>query len=87
MINVYRGLAFFWGEGGAGSHDSPSLPPPTPYSLISEPNKVQKFQFQTSRILLLANVQKLHEPGISQFLPCTLQFLEIYGGFPFFLAT
>ena len=42
---------------------------------ISEPNKVQQFQFQTSEILLLTGVQKFCEPEISCFLSCMLQFL------------
>ena len=56
-------------------YSSPPPPPPL-YSSISEPNKIEKFHFQTSRILLLTNVQKLHEPEISQFLQCMLQFLD-----------
>ena len=75
MFNVYRSVAF-GGEGVQGAMTHPPLPPPPPYSSISERNKVKKFQFQTSRILLLTNVQKLHEPEISQFLPCILQFLD-----------
>ena len=42
---------------------------------ISEPNKVQQVQFQTSEILLLTGVQKFCEPEISCFLSCMLQFL------------
>ena len=38
--------------------------------------KVQKFQFETSGILLFTDVQKLYVPEISQFLPCKLQFLD-----------
>ena len=37
--------------------------PPLP--LISEPNKVQQFQFQTSGILLSTGVQKLYESKTS----------------------
>ena len=50
------------GAGGRGGH----APPPPPTS-ISEPNKVQKFQFQTSGMLLFTDVQ--YGPEISQFLP------------------
>ena len=49
------------------------LPPPTS---ISEPNKVRKFQFETSGILIFTDVQKLYGPEIPQFLPCTVQFLD-----------
>ena len=47
-----------------------------PRTSISELNKVQLFQFQTSRILLFTGVQKLYRPIISQFLPCMLQVLD-----------
>ena len=49
---------------------------PCPPTSISEPNKVQEFQFQTSEILFFLGVQKLYRPKISQFLPCMLQFLD-----------
>ena len=49
------------------------LPPPTS---ISEPNKVRKFQFETSGILIFTDVQTLYGPEISQFLPCMVQFLD-----------
>ena len=42
--------------GGKGGH-APSPPPPP--TLISEPNNVQQFQFQTQGILLFMGVQKL----------------------------
>ena len=45
-----------WVGGGHG--------PPTS---ISQSNKVQQFQFQTSGILLFMGVQKLYIPEISQF--------------------
>ena len=57
-----------WG----GQGDMSPLPPTS----ISELNKVQKFQFQTSRILLFTDVQKLCGPEILQFLPSMLQFLD-----------
>ena len=44
------------GTGGQGDHGSP-----TP---ISEPNKAQQIEFQTSGILLFTSVQKLYEPEI-----------------------
>ena len=44
---------------------------------ISEANKVQLFQFQTLRILLFTDVQKLYGPEISQFLPCMLCLREL----------
>ena len=43
---------------------------------ISEPNKVQQFQFQTSGILLFMGIQNLYGPEMSHFLPYILQFLE-----------
>ena len=43
---------------------------------ISEPNKVQQFQFQTSRILIFMGVQKLYRTQISQFSQCWLQFFN-----------
>ena len=61
-----------------------SIPPPPrhthththAHTSISEPNKVQKFQFQTSAILLFTDVQKLYGPEFSQALPCILQYLD-----------
>ena len=47
-----------------------------PLTSVSEPNKVQLFQFQTSRILLFMGVQKLYKPEISKFLPCMQQVLD-----------
>ena len=52
-----------------------TMPPPPPTS-ISEPNKVQQFQFQTPVILLFTGVQNLHGLEISQFSPCLLQVLD-----------
>ena len=49
---------------------------PWPNTLIYKPKKKQQFEFQTSGILLLAGVQKLYGPEISQFLPCVLQVLD-----------
>ena len=50
-------------EGRWGQCHAPSpypTPPDSPTAIsICEPNKVQKFQFQTSAILLFTNVQKL----------------------------
>ena len=45
-----------WGKGGQGDHGPPTS--------ISEQNKVQQFQLQTSGILLLTGVQKLCRPTI-----------------------
>ena len=42
------------------------------HSSISEPNKVQQIQFQTSGVLLFIGVQKLYGPEISRFLPFVL---------------
>ena len=68
---VTRGVATGRPEDGGGHGPSTS---------ISEPNKVQKFQFQKSEILLFTDdVQKL----FLQFLPCMLQFLDNL----FFLTT
>ena len=58
-------------EGGVGE----GARGPWSHTSISEPNKVQQFQFQTSGILLFTGVQKLYGPEISQFFPCMLQFL------------
>ena len=44
--------------------------------LISLLNKVHKFQFPTSRILLFTHVQKLYRPDISKYLLCMLQCLD-----------
>ena len=49
---------------------------PWPSTLISEPNKVQQFQFQTPGILLFTGVQKLYEPEISKLFSCMLQVLD-----------
>ena len=57
--------------GARGGHD-----PPSPPTLISELNKVQHFQFQTSGILFFTSVQKLYAPEISRFLSRMLQFLD-----------
>ena len=54
--------------GRAGGHGS--------LTLISEPKKVQQFQFQTSGVFLFTGVQEIYGPEISQFLPCMLQFLD-----------
>ena len=51
-------------------------PPPIPSTSISQPNKVQQFQFQTSEILLFTGIQKSYGPEIPGFLPCMLQFLD-----------
>ena len=53
--------------GSKGDHGLPTS--------ISEPKKVQQFQFQTSGMLLFTGVQKLYGPEISWFLSCMLQFL------------
>ena len=52
---------------------------------MSEPNKVQKFQFQTSGILLFTNVQKLYGPEMSIFTV----YATIFGQFmaAFFITT
>ena len=47
-----------------------------PLTLTSKPNKIHKFQFQTSGIWLFTDAQKLYGPEISQYLPCMLQFLD-----------
>ena len=60
------------GESGRPCPAPPS--PPPRHTSISKPNKVQKFQFQTSGILLFTDVQKLYGPEISEFLPYMLQF-------------
>ena len=65
---VYSSLVSLWQagqargivNGGPGCHQ-----PPTHPTSISELNKVQKFQFQISGILLFLGVQKLYGPEIS----------------------
>ena len=52
------------GWGGQVDH-APQPPLPLPTS-IPEPNKAQKFQLQTSRILLFTDIQKLCRIEISQ---------------------
>ena len=54
--------------GGPGVHG--------PTTSISEPNKVQQFQFQTSGMLLFTGIQKLYGTETSRFLPCMLHFLD-----------
>ena len=62
--------------------------PPTPFTSISKPNKVQQFLFQTSEMLLFTGVQKLYGPEIPRFLTCMLQFLvNLHRLFIFFLTT
>ena len=43
---------------------------------ISEPIKVQQFQFITSRVLLFTGVQQLYGSEIARFLSIMLQFLD-----------
>ena len=50
----YRGVATGGGVGGEGARG------PWPHTSISEPNKVQQFQFQTAGMLLFTGVQKLY---------------------------
>ena len=50
-----------------------------PRSSVSKPNKVHKFQFQASGILLFTNVQKLHGPKISQYLLCMPHLNNLWG--------
>ena len=59
--------------GTVGTRVAMLAPPPTS---ISEPNKVRKFQFETSGISLFTDVQKLYGPEILRFLPCMIQFLN-----------
>ena len=54
---------------------------------ISEPNKVQQFQFQTVSVILFTGVQKLYGPNILHFYRVCYNFWIIYGGFSFFLST
>ena len=60
-----QGRSHWGGGGGAGLTSTP------------EPKKVQKFQFQTSGMLLFTDVQKLYGPEISKLLPCMPQLLDI----------
>ena len=60
-------------------------PCPLP-TLTSEPNKVQKFQFQTSGILLFTGAQELCRSVLSSLLPFTIFSIStIYGVFLFLL--
>ena len=68
MQNIFSNRGVATGGGWQGA-----MPRPTS---ISEPNKVQQFQFQTSGILLFTGFQKLYKPEISRFLPFMLQFLD-----------
>ena len=56
---ITTGISTGGGEGVAGRH---------PSNWISEPNKVQQFQFQTSGMLLFVGVQKLCGPEILSML-------------------
>ena len=47
-----------------------------PPTSISQSNKVQQFQFQTSGILLFMGVKKLYGPENSGLLQCMLKFLD-----------
>ena len=60
---TYKGVATK--GGGGGGEDKVGARGPWPPTSISEPNKVQQFQFQTSGILLFTGVQKLYGPEIS----------------------
>ena len=62
---------FFQGRSHCGRPGG-SWPPTS----ISEPKKVQHFQFQKSEILPFMGVQKLYGVEISRFLPCMLQFSD-----------
>ena len=55
----HKGVVTGEGGGGQRGHD--------PSTLISEPNKVQQFQFHRSDIFLFPDVQKLYGPEISRF--------------------
>ena len=51
IMSEQRRSHWGWGQGG---HD--------PLTSVSKPNKVQQFQFQTSRLLLCMGAQKLYGP-------------------------
>ena len=75
-LRMIRGVATVggkgvWGGEGAGGHGFPTS--------ISELNKGQQFQFQTSGILFFAGVQKLYAPEISGFC---IVYVIIFGQFP-----
>ena len=68
-----RGVATGWFRGTMNLQHSPRpLPPPThthtprssPRNSLFEPKKDQKFQFQTSEVLLYTDAQKLYGPEI-----------------------
>ena len=52
-----------------------------PLTSISELNKVQQFQFQTSGILFFTGVKKLYAAEISRFF---IVYATIFGQFPDF---
>ena len=66
VINNHKQGHNYWG--GQAGHG--------PLNSISETNRIQHFQSQTSGILLLTGVQNLCRLKISRFLPCMLQFLD-----------
>ena len=57
-----------------------------PWTSISEPDRIQQFQFQISEILLFTDVQKLYGPKISRFYRVCYNIWTIYGDFSFFLT-
>ena len=67
--------------GDHGGH----APPPPPSTSISEPKKVQKFQFQTSAILLFTDVEIIRTRNFTNFTV----YATIFGKFvaAFFLTT
>ena len=77
IVNTVNGYRF-------GIHMVSICTPCPPLPLISEPNKVQQFQFQTSGMLLSTGVQKLYESKTSWLLSCMLQFLDNLLSFSFF---
>ena len=74
ICDISRGVATGGDQGGC-------MPPP---SLISEPNKVQQSQFQTSRILLFTGVQKYTNQKFHGFTVYATIFGQFTVAFHFF---
>ena len=83
IITTISGIATGGRAGGGGVLGEPW----TLLTLIYGPNKVQKFQFQTSGILLFKDIQRLYVPEILQVLPSMLQLLDNLWRFLIFVTT
>ena len=76
-MNSDRGISTEVVVGGGGEWWNTNYQPKNHcLASISEPIKVQQFQFITSRILLFTGVQQLYGSEIARFLSSMLQFLD-----------